>query len=42
MHHSLAGRMEDHGDLITVGAIPSAHVWPGAKPILYSPEVSCA
>ena len=35
-------RAEDRGHLITVGAIPWAHVWPGAKPIFYSPEVSPA
>ena len=35
-------RAEDHAHMITVGAIPWAHVWPGAKPIFYSPEVSTA
>lgn len=35
-------RAEDRGHLITVGAIPWAHVWPGAKPVFYSPEVSPA
>ena len=33
-------RAEDRGHLITVGAIPWALVWPGAKPIFYSREVS--
>jgi len=32
-------RAEDRGHLITVGVIPWAQVWPGAKPIFYSPEV---
>lgn len=32
-------RAEDTNHLITVGVIPWAHVWPGAKPIFYSPEV---
>ena len=35
-------RAEDRGHLITVGVIPWAHVWTGAKPIFYSPEVSGA
>jgi len=35
-------RAEDTNHLITVGAIPWAQVWPGAKPIFYSPEVSRA
>jgi hypothetical protein len=35
-------RAEDRGHLITVGVIPWAHVWPNAKPIFYSPEVSPA
>lgn len=35
-------RAEDRGHLITVGVIPWALVWPGAKPIFYSPEVSSA
>ena len=35
-------RTEDRGHLITVGAIPWALVFPGAKPIFYSPEVSPA
>jgi Cellulase (glycosyl hydrolase family 5) len=35
-------RTEDRAHLITVGVIPWAHVWPGAKPIFYSPEVSGA
>lgn len=35
-------RAEDRGHLITVGVIPWAHVWPGAKPLFYSPEVSGA
>ena len=33
-------RAEDRAHLITVGVIPWAHVWPGAKPIFYAPEVS--
>lgn len=32
-------RAEDHDHLITVGVIPWAHVWPGAKPVFYAPEV---
>jgi hypothetical protein len=32
-------RAEDRATLITVGVIPWAHVWPGAKPIFYAPEV---
>lgn len=32
-------RAEDRGHMITVGTIPWAHVWPGAKPVFYSPEV---
>lgn len=32
-------RAEDPGHLITVGAIPWAMVWPGAKPVFYAPEV---
>ena len=32
-------RAEDRGHMITIGAIPWAHVWPGAKPVFYSPEV---
>ena len=32
-------RAEDRGHLITVGVIPWAQIWPGAKPIFYSPEV---
>lgn len=35
-------RAEDRTHLITVGAIPWAQVWPTAKPIFYSPEVSPA
>ena len=35
-------RAEDRAHLITVGVIPWAHVWPGAKPIFYAPEVSGA
>ena len=35
-------RAEDHHHLITVGAIPWALVWPSAKPVFYSPEVSPA
>ena len=33
-------RAADREHLITVGAIPWAMVWPNAKPIFYSPEVS--
>ena len=33
-------RAEDRGHLITVGAIPWVLVFPGAKPIFYSPEAS--
>ncbi|MEO6739453.1 MAG: cellulase family glycosylhydrolase [Chthoniobacteraceae bacterium] len=35
-------RAEDRGHLITVGVIPWAQVWPAAKPVFYSPEVSPA
>ena len=35
-------RAEDRGHMITVGVIPWAMVWPNAKPIFYSPEVSRA
>jgi hypothetical protein len=35
-------RAEDRAHLITVGVIPWAHVWPNAKPLFYSPEVSGA
>ena len=35
-------RAEDRGHLITVGVIPWALVWPGAKPVFYSLEVSGA
>ncbi len=35
-------RAEDKDSLITVGVIPWAHVWPGAKPVFYSPDVSGA
>ncbi len=35
-------RAEDRGHLITVGTIPWAMIWPTAKPIFYSPEVSGA
>ena len=35
-------RAEDRAHLITVGAIPWAMVWPTAKPLFYSPEVSGA
>lgn len=35
-------RAEDRSHLITVGVIPWAHVWPGAEPIFFSPEVSPA
>jgi hypothetical protein len=35
-------RAEDREHLITVGVIPWAQIWPGAKPIFYSPEVSPA
>lgn len=37
---SAAIRAEDPEHLITVGEIPWAMVWPGAKPIFYAPEVS--
>ncbi|PQO42124.1 cellulase family glycosylhydrolase [Blastopirellula marina] len=33
-------REVDSRTLITVGVIPWAHVWPNAKPVFYSPEVS--
>lgn len=33
-------REVDQQTLITVGVIPWAHVWPNAKPLFYSPEVS--
>jgi hypothetical protein len=32
-------RAKDPAALITVGAIPWAHVWPTAKPLFYSPRV---
>lgn len=32
-------RQEDPTHLITVGVIPWAQVWPGAKPVFYAPEV---
>jgi hypothetical protein len=35
-------RAEDSKHLITVGVIPWAMVWPNAKPVFYSPEVSPA
>lgn len=35
-----AVRAKDPHTLITVGAIPWAAVWPNAKPLFYSPEVS--
>ena len=35
-------RAEDAKHLITVGVIPWALVWPNAKPVFYSPEVSPA
>jgi hypothetical protein len=35
-------RAEDREHLITVGVIPWAQVWPTAKPVFYSPEVSPA
>jgi len=35
---SEAIRRVDPKHLITVGVIPWAHVWPGAKPIFYAPE----
>jgi len=35
-------RAEDRGHMVTVGVIPWALVWPGAKPIFYAPEVSGA
>ena len=36
---TMAIRAQDTNHLITVGVIPWAHVWPGAKPVFYSPEV---
>lgn len=33
-------REVDQQTLVTVGVIPWAHVWPNAKPLFYSPEVS--
>ncbi|PQO38307.1 cellulase family glycosylhydrolase [Blastopirellula marina] len=33
-------REVDSHTMITVGVIPWAHVWPNAKPVFYSPEVS--
>ncbi len=33
-------REVDQGHLITVGTIPWAHVFPGAKPLFYAPSVS--
>jgi hypothetical protein len=33
-------RKHDRDGLITVGVIPWAQVWPNAKPLFYSPEVS--
>ncbi|MBL9179344.1 MAG: cellulase family glycosylhydrolase [Verrucomicrobiaceae bacterium] len=33
-------RAEDPAHLITVGVIPWAHTWPGAKPVFYAPEVT--
>jgi hypothetical protein len=35
-------RQEDPSRLITVGAIPWAMIWPGAKPVFYSPEIGGA
>ena len=37
----LAAAIRKHDDrhMITVGVIPWAHTWPGAKPLFYSPEV---
>lgn len=35
-------RSEDRTHMVTVGAIPWAHIWPAAKPIFYSPEISPA
>ncbi len=35
-------RAEDREHMVTVGVIPWALVWPGAKPIFYAPEVSGA
>ena len=35
-------RAEDPNHMITVGVIPWAFVWPTAKPVFYSPEVSGA
>ena len=32
-------RKHDDRHMITVGVIPWAHTWPGAKPLFYSPEV---
>ncbi|MCW5559664.1 MAG: cellulase family glycosylhydrolase [Verrucomicrobiae bacterium] len=42
MQLAAAIRAEDREHLITVGVIPWAHVWPNAKPVFYSPEVSPA
>lgn len=38
-HLTSAIRAVDDRHLITVGVIPWAHVFPGAKPLFYSPEV---
>lgn len=35
-------RVEDRGHLITVGVIPWAQIFPGAKPVFYSTDVSPA
>ena len=35
-------RVEDRGHLITVGVIPWAQIFPGAKPVFYSADVSPA
>jgi hypothetical protein len=37
---SAAIREADPGALITVGVIPWAQIWPGAKPVFYSPEAA--
>ena len=33
-------RQSDPEELITVGVIPWAQIWPGAKPVFYSPEAA--
>jgi len=40
LHLTEAIRREDPRHMITLGAIPWAHHFPGAKPLFYSPEVS--